>query len=152
IVVSNTCVTPAGAMAATAMRVPHVWLAQEYGRKDFRFNFFIGYGLSMRLLGNASTVIVAISRALGDALTRYAAPRKIEVLHAAGETASGSPVQPRVDSEPLRLLLLGRGAPGKGVEEAIRGLGLARSYGVDARLRIVGPTPPADQAAFRALA
>jgi glycosyltransferase involved in cell wall biosynthesis len=151
VVVSNTCVTPAGALAAMRMRVPHVWLANEYGREDFHFTFFFGYGLSMRLLAASSAVIVAVSSALAAALARYTLPRKIEILHPACLTPSGSPLEPRVKGEPLRLVLLGRGVPGKGVEAAILAVGIARSHGIDAQLRIVGHLSPAAKASFRSL-
>jgi glycosyltransferase involved in cell wall biosynthesis len=151
LVASNTCVISAGALAAARMRVPHVWLAQEIGREDQRLTFFFGYGISMRLLGAGSRIVVAISNAVGRALARYVAPRKIHVLHAPCLTPPGLRVNPRGDGDPLRLVLLGRGNAQKGVEEAIRAVGLVRSHGVDARLRVVGVRDLRDHARWRQL-
>ena len=138
VVASNTCVIPVGALAAARMRVPHVWLAQEYGRADYGFAFFFGYSRSMRLLGASSKSVIAISHALGRALEQYVARRKIHVLHAASAMPLGSPLGPRAPGEPLRLISLNSGLRTKGFEEAIRAVGIARSRGVDVELRLVG--------------
>jgi glycosyltransferase involved in cell wall biosynthesis len=138
VVVSNTCVIPAGPLAAAILRIPHVWLAQEYGRADFGYQFFLGYGPSMRLLGVSSAVVIAISDALAHALERFVPRRKINVLHAASLMPPGSALMPRDEGEPLRLLLLGTGVQGKGIDDAIRGLRIARTNGVDVQLRVVG--------------
>jgi len=138
VVASNTCTIPAGALAAARMRVPHVWLAQEFGRADYGIAFHFGYSPSMRLLGASSKSVIAISHALGRALAQYVAPRKIHVLHAASTMPLGSPLEPRAPGEPLRLISLNSGLRTKGFEEAIRAVGIARSRGVDVELRLVG--------------
>ena len=152
LIVSNTCVVSAGALAAARMRLPHVWMAQEYGREDFGFDFFLGYGPSMRLLGASSARVVSISHALGDALQKYVKPGKIEVLHIPCLTPSGSALAAMDASSPLRLILLGRGVPGKGTDDAIRAVGIARRRGVDVELRLVGGTSESDLQRLRALA
>jgi glycosyltransferase involved in cell wall biosynthesis len=138
LIVSNTNVIGAGAIAAARMRVPHIWLAQEYGRADFGFEFFLGYGASMRLLGACSARVLAISHALGAALKKYVRPSKIEVVHGPSLVPPGSALSGADASSPLRLILLGRGVPGKGTEDAIRATGIARESGVNVELRVVG--------------
>jgi glycosyltransferase involved in cell wall biosynthesis len=151
VVASNTCVSPAGAIAAARMRVPHLWLANEHGRDDFGLTFYLGFGPSMRLLGLSSAVVVSISHALGRALGRYVPSQKIEVLHTASLTPVGTALTPAAIGGPLRLLMLGRGVPAKGGEDAIHAVRLARAHGTDARLRFVGVAHPDDQARLRAL-
>jgi glycosyltransferase involved in cell wall biosynthesis len=49
------------------------------------------------------------------------------------------------------VILVGRGVPGKGLEDAIRALAIVRRRGVDARLRIVGPVADEDKDGCTAL-
>ena len=151
IIVSNTCVSAAGALAAATMRVPHLWFAREYGRADFGFSFFLGYWSSMRLLGSMSAAVIAVSNALGKSLERYVVARKITVMHNACMTPLGTPVAARSRNEPLKLVLVGRGVRAKGLADAIRAVAIVRRRGIDARLRIVGPVADADKEPCRAL-
>ncbi|MFI5046304.1 MAG: glycosyltransferase family 4 protein [Acidimicrobiia bacterium] len=138
LVVSNTCVICAGAVAATRLRVPHVWLAQEFGVKDYALRFFLGFGPSMRLLGWRSSSVIAASEAIASDLRKRVSPRKVHPLHLPCLMPTGSVVTPRVDGEPLRLLFLRADTIGKGVVDAVAGVARARARGVDAQLRIVG--------------
>ena len=67
---------------------------------------------------------------------------KIRPIGHAIDTDAFSVIAPRArsESEPLRLLAVGRTSPVKSYETMIRAVALARARGVDAQLRIVGPS------------
>jgi glycosyltransferase involved in cell wall biosynthesis len=139
VVCSNTVVIPAGAFAAARLRIPHVWLVHEFGRIDQRLPFVLGDNISLTLIGATSAVVLCSSRALAEFCATRVRRRKITIIPYGIETPVGKVVKPR-GTAPLRLVLLGRVAHGKGHPDAIRAVAIVRRRGVDVRLRIVGGT------------
>ena len=143
-VITNSVVNPAGAMAAWAVGIPHVWLVNEFGDLDHGYRFFLGVPRSLALVGRLSAVVVACSRAVADRLALFMASDKILVAYYPVTTALDlAPVPPPGRSGSPRFLVLGKRQEGKGQADAVRALALARRAGLDARLRLVGDEEPA---------
>jgi glycosyltransferase involved in cell wall biosynthesis len=95
----------------------------------------------------ADTITLRVAEHLSDTVLTtfpgsYPRPaRKVRVIGQAidTDTFTWSPPLPR-NHRPLRLVALGRTAPVKGYDVMIRALGVVRAAGVDAELRIVGPS------------
>ena len=75
---------------------------------------------------------------------------KVRVIGQAVDV-DGFPFAPRPRNDRLLLIAAGRTSPSKGFDTIVRGVAAARDAGVDARLRIVGPSTTREEIAHRAL-
>jgi glycosyltransferase involved in cell wall biosynthesis len=107
---------------------------------DHHRKYVIGEGLSQRAIGCLSVQVVMNS----DAVARHYSPpipkSKIRVCHCGVVPGTDSPNV--LAPGELRLLLLGRKAPGKGCDRAIRAIANLKVEDVSVRLRLVGPALP----------
>jgi glycosyltransferase involved in cell wall biosynthesis len=138
VVVTNTVTVPSAAFAARLARVPHVWYAHEYGVEEHGLVFRLGRSRSLRLVGRLSTIVVVPSRFLMREFEPYVPANGLRLIQLAPETPSPGGRSEPAATRPLRLVVLGYKAPGKGQEDAIRAIGLLRGDGVDATLSLVG--------------
>ena len=67
-VLTNTMVIPAHAIAAKLLGIPHYWLVREFGRDDHRLWFLLGYRRTIRLIGQLSESVICNSQAVEKAL------------------------------------------------------------------------------------
>jgi glycosyltransferase involved in cell wall biosynthesis len=138
VVVTNSLVTPAGAIAARLVGIPHVWYVHEYGTEDHGFSFVFGARATLRAVERLSRVVVTNSDEVRTAL--FPDSRKVVV------SAPGVNVPDDVVAQPTeqgRLLLLGQVREAKGHQEAIRALRVLRDGGRRCTLTIVGSGPAA---------
>jgi glycosyltransferase involved in cell wall biosynthesis len=136
VVVTSTAVTVMPAIAAAVLRTPHVWWLQEFVTRDHALEYVIGERASQWLVGVLSSEIVANSRAVASHFSPPVDPRRMHVVHYAIEPrsiASNASAPGR-----LHLAMLGRLAPQKGSELAIRALGHLRHEPFSVDLRLVG--------------
>lgn len=143
VVLSNSVVNPAGAMAARAAGIPHVWLVNEFGDLDHGYQFLLGARCSFTLVGRLSAAVVACSHAVADRLGQFVGREKLLVAYYPVATGLGEPpVPPPSRPGAPVFLVLGKRQEGKGQADAVRALARARRSGVDARLRLVGAEDP----------
>lgn len=146
VIYTNTLMTVIGAMAAWAMRRPHVWHIREFGDLDYGVHYHWGNKLCRFIIGRADAAI-----AISDAIRSYhldsVDPIKSFVIYngvaslqdydrlfrMAQEQATP------VHKDEYTFALVGIIHPAKGQAEAISALALLRRDLPRARLLIVGP-------------
>lgn len=152
VVLSNSLVAPAGALAARALRLPHLWWVHEHGDPDHGYRFALGRRATFALVRRLSDAVLVSSdgvapRFPGCERVPYAIP-----------TPAGA-VRETLGTPP-RLAIVGRVRETKGQLEAVRALAdvpgalldvvgdgeldavraLASDLGLAGRVRVHGPT------------
>jgi glycosyltransferase involved in cell wall biosynthesis len=126
VVVSNSMVHPAGALAAGALGLPHAWWVHELGVRDHGFRFALGLRGTLRAVHALSHAVLVSSRTVAEVVGGR--PRHVPY-------AVDVPVAPEPAAEaPARLLVAGRVRPSKCQHDAVRALAALPG----ARLDVVG--------------
>ncbi|MBF0673453.1 MAG: glycosyltransferase [Salinibacterium sp.] len=142
IVVSNTIVSPWGALAARSLGLPHVWMVHEYGDLDHGLGFRLGRDRTFEDIGILSDVVVANSEAVRNHVSQWVPSDKLAIayppidLERARRLARS--VSPEVPTTELRVVMVGRLAPSKGQWRLLRAMATLRTEGVPIRATIVG--------------
>jgi len=144
VVVTNTLTIPTAAVAAKALRIPHVWYLHEFGEKDHGLSFDLGFANSIRLINWLSARVIVNSHATFEEFSKRIATRKLRVVYCAADVPDEPHGISSVPERPFRLVLVGNKTPSKGQEEAIRAVGLLRERGRQVRLALVGHCPEED--------
>lgn len=149
VVVTNTAVIPTPALASAIARLPHVWWVREFVTRDHRMKYLLGEPLSQRLIGRLSEVVIANSRAVEGHFARRIDRAKMRTIY---QGIRGFQPTPNVyDPLTLRVLLLGRLKPTKGIDGALRAVGILKTEGLRVQLRLVGPSVPSYREELRRL-
>ena len=119
VVITNTLAVAAPALACRRRRIPHVWYVHEFGDDDHGLRFDLPDAVAHRLLRGLATEVIADSHAVARSLATRTDAGGVGVVRYA---VDGPPVQclPPGDGPGLRLVLVGRRAPGKRQAEAVR--------------------------------
>jgi glycosyltransferase involved in cell wall biosynthesis len=152
IVVTNTLTIPTAAVAAKALKIPHVWYLHEFGEKDHGLRFDLGFETSVRLINWLSARILVNSHALFDEFSHSIPARKLRVVYCAADVSPEPGGVPCRQDRPFRVVLVGNVTSSKGQEDAIRAVGLLRKQGREVRLALVGHCATQDLLRLRALA
>jgi FkbM family methyltransferase len=145
VVLTQSGVIPQGAIAAAALRTPHIWYLREFGDLDHGLVMPRSFGATVRAL---SARVVTNSAAVRDhhvvgnvegVTVLHPAP----VLPGAPQHAQAAP-EPR-GTRPWTLGVVGSLNPGKGQVDAVEAVALLRSQGVDVPLVLVGPGTDQDR-------
>ena len=92
----------------------------EFTTLDHHRRYAVGEPLGQRLIGRLSRRVAVNSRAVADHYSPPIPPTKVRIVDLGVEPP---PVRPNCPGAgPLQLLMLGRKAPGKGCEVALRGV------------------------------
>ena len=139
VVATNSITNPAGAYAARAAGVPHIWFINEFGDLDHGYRFALGLARTLRVVDRLSARVVTCSRALARRVGEQITAGKVEVAYYAVTTGLNRPLvnAPGKPGAP-RVLILGRQHPGKGQTDAIAAIARLRERGCMATLRIAG--------------
>ncbi|MGE0132751.1 MAG: glycosyltransferase family 4 protein [Blastocatellales bacterium] len=139
LVVSSTIGSPAGALAARWADVPHIWCVHElFGAEgQDQASFDLGAPLSLRLMDKLSSRVVVNSSATLEKYKDWIPAEKLRLIYYAVEV-SPLPAKTEIADERLRLVIVGRIAPGKRQEDAVRAVSLLARRGLDVQLSIVG--------------
>jgi glycosyltransferase involved in cell wall biosynthesis len=148
LVLTNTMVIPAHAIAAKLLGIPHYWMVREFGRDDHQLWFLLGHRRSVRLVGRLSESVICNSHAVEKALFATDSKTTTYVVHPVVDTPLGSPPK-RLPGEPMRAVLVGYLSHAKGQHLAVEAIAIARKAGVDIELTLVGS---GNQKPFRKLA
>jgi len=143
VILTNSSVIPAGALAAYVLRKPHVWYIHEFGREDQNLSFTLGFRGACKVIASLSTRVIVNSRAVEQYYSRYIPREKIRMIYGGVESAAGRPNhRPSCPDHRLpRLVLVGNYSPGKGQLVAITALKHLFDQQVRAELVLVGPAP-----------
>ncbi len=136
-VVTNTMVIPAHAIAAKLLGIPHYWLVREFGRADHRLQFLFGHRRTIRLIGQLSAAVICNSHAVEKALLAVDPEMTTSVVYPVVDTALGTPTE-RHPGEPMRAVLVGYFSQAKGQHLAVEAVAIARQASVDIELTLVG--------------
>jgi glycosyltransferase involved in cell wall biosynthesis len=140
VVMSSTTTSPTPAVASRRAGIPHVWWVHEFTTLDHHKVYALGEHASQTIIGRLSRAVAVNSRAVAD---HYAPPidrEKVQLVELGIEPEPVEPLDAVVGR--VRLLFLGRKAPGKGCETAVRAMGELAGDGLDVTLRMTGPSVP----------
>jgi glycosyltransferase involved in cell wall biosynthesis len=137
IVITNTMVIPAHAIAAKLLGIPHFWMVREFGRDDHRLRFLLGHHRTIRLIGQLSEAVICNSHAVEKAVLAVDPKMTTYAVYPVVDTALGTAPQ-RHPGEPMRAVLVGYFSQAKGQHLAVEALAIARKAGVDIELTLVG--------------
>jgi len=150
LVVSSSVVAPAGALAAAALGIPHLWWVQEFGDRDHGYRFALGRRATLELVGRLSRAVLVPSRAVQHAIAPAVRHAPVHLLPYAVDSPVAAAPAAGPPGAPPRLAVLGRVRPSKGQQDAVHALALMRRR--DAVLDVVGDGTDGDVAALRELA
>jgi len=143
LVFTNSAAMFSGALAASSLRVPHVWSVHEILRgRERLLSFFLGSWMLSRLIRRLSKTVIVNSRATGHAFARQTGveviPNGLELKAAAGRRDER--LRKRLGFAPKDVVLgvVGKIAPAKGQREAVRALALLSALRPELRLLLVG--------------
>ncbi len=137
LVLTNTMVIPAHAIAAKMLGIPHYWMVREFGRDDHQLQFLFGYHRTIRLIGRLSESVICNSRAVEQALLAVDPTLRTHVVYPVVDTPLGKPPK-RHQGEPMRAVLVGYFSEAKGQRLAVQAIADARRAGIDIQLALVG--------------
>lgn len=139
VVVSNTLGSPSGALAAKWARVPHVWFVHELFGADCHDQVFFDLGtpLSLYLMNKLSCHVIIHSAALRDNLKEGIPLAKLRLV-SYGVAVPQLTLPVERTGGLFKLIIVGRIAPGKRQEDAIRATALLAGRGLNIHLSIVG--------------
>lgn len=138
VVVTNTITIGLPAIAARTAGVPNIWYVREYGRDDHSLEFDVGDRLAYWMIDRLSSAVIVNSLTLRTHLLEHGVDGAEAVAYTV-EVPKRYAEEPPPSAETLQLVLVGAVKPGKGHEDAVRGLAGATALGTRARLTFVGP-------------
>lgn len=144
IVMTNTLVSPWGAIAAYNQNTPHVWFVREYGDLDHGRHFDISHEETYQDIGNLSNLVVANSETLARHIGRYVDKARVTTLYnpfklqAIEKQATEKVSSPFKYSGSLKLIMTSNISRSKGQLEAVEATGILNKKGHLAEICIVG--------------
>jgi glycosyltransferase involved in cell wall biosynthesis len=140
VVYVNTVAAVGGALAAFAARRRCIWHVHEVLTDEPA-----AFRMTLRLLLRAfATRIIANSHATARSIVAGDGRRaeRTSVIYPGIDPGDLPPTRTASDGRPLRLAIVGRIAPRKGIEEGLAAVGILRRRGIDLRLEVLGSPPP----------
>jgi glycosyltransferase involved in cell wall biosynthesis len=144
LVVTNTIVSPSGALASKFLRIPHVWFIHEYLESDHGLHFELGRRFSLWCINRLSLKVITNSRAVGESFKDGIAGDKIQAVYQPVSVGSEPAISSGSgdNSDPFTIVLVGRKSRNKGQEDAIRAVAILSKKGINAQLSLVGNSEP----------
>lgn len=137
-VITNSVSTPVAAMACARMGIPHYWYIHEFGPEDHNLQFIYGEKFTVELMARWSERVLVNSKAVYNKFVRFMAPEKMALVYY-------SVAMPKLERKTFayqpktyELVMIGRAAPGKRQEDAIRALAELKKAGIPAKLTFIG--------------
>lgn len=140
-VITNTMVTPWGALAARATNTPHVWHIRELGRADHNLRFLLGEKLTYRVIDSTADHIIANSLSVKKHLhSVLSSPIVVSYPYVKVPNLRKSKHSQKPKTT-IDLIVVGGVAEGKGQLDAIKGMNIAQGLVTSKKLRLtlVGP-------------
>ncbi len=125
IIHTNSSVLNTGAILARMTGVPHVWHIREFALKGLGFFPVWEYHNLCEFIGSCSDKVITISHAIADEFKDKIPPDKIEVVYnGINDMHDQRKCDERDEKRRVEFLISGRNNPDKGLDEAIRAVGL----------------------------
>ena len=144
---TQTMVIPWGAVVAAKLGKPHVWSVNEFGEKDFGFNFFAPFPSVCKDILDSADVIFACSKTVAQTLFPAASPSQVRVLYCHVDIPAEKLRQDQASlfrsPQAIRLGIFGQVRPTKGQAEVIRATARLLSQGHQVELLVAGGGLPA---------
>jgi len=134
-VITNTLVTPWGAVCAFLFDRPHIWLVNEFGSLDHGLLFQLGLEKSLEFIARSSERVLTRSKAIQQTLFPGLAAPKVETVYRYIPPPKAEDLIPAEGApgfenpQAFKLLLSGTISEGKGQEDAVRALRLLLDRG-----------------------
>jgi glycosyltransferase involved in cell wall biosynthesis len=145
LVVTNTLVTPWGALAAAATGRPHVWFVREFAFPSQGLIFPQGRQAALRDIGLMSTTVVANSRVLRDELATWVEESSLSVVYPPVDlarvrrlSAATPATPPGFSNKRVSICVVGRITKSKGQWKLIEALGVLARSDIDLDVCFVG--------------
>jgi len=124
VILTNTLVTPWGAICALILGKPHIWMVNEFGALDHGLLFFLGFENSLDFICKSSTRIITRSKAIQKELFPNMTFPQVETIYWNIALPQKEPKTNNYssfnNSEAFHLILSGSITKAKGQEDAIR--------------------------------
>lgn len=143
LVITSTIVIPVGALAATFLRIRHVWWIHEFGKEDHGLKFDLGERFSTWVMDHTSVLILANSIAVASKFKGLITEDKVRLLYYSvhlNSTDAGRGLAYRPTTQKPRVCVPGRITETKGQQDAIWALKKLKDDGIDADFLFVGST------------
>lgn len=140
VVISSTTVSPMAALASRRIGVPHIWWIHEFTTLGLDKRYVLGEPVSQRIIGRFSDSVAVNSDAVQEHYSPPISATKITRIELGVEPPAVEANAPHAGK--LRVLVLGRKAPAKGCETALRAVAAIANGDTDISLRMVGPALP----------
>src|SRR5262245_3169199 len=140
VVVTNSAVLPAPALAARRLGLPNLWLIQESVLTNPTLRAAVPRRALVRTIERTATELVAVSRYVADqvvAAAPAAAPRLHVIAPSLLPRASFRP-PPSRETALRSLLILGKFSAEKGQDDALAALAMCSAQGLNIRLTFAG--------------
>jgi glycosyltransferase involved in cell wall biosynthesis len=149
VIVTNTVAIPVGALAASLLRKPHIWLAHEFVGMASGLSLDLRVSWALRIISTLSDVVVVNSRAVCTEYARYIRRERLRVIYPSCNGWNGTKdVGPADDpslfqpGHPLKLVIVGGVSERKGQLDALQALQELTRKRIDASLTIIGDVDP----------
>lgn len=142
IAVTNTIVAPATALAASAEKIPHVWLAHEFGKLGVNIDYTLGEAETLRMMSELSSFIVCNSHATHDHFTQFISPEKLRIVHpclSAGRLLTGT-TEHENSADEFRIVSVGRITPNKNQLALVEAVSKLTNSARHVQLDLIGPS------------
>lgn len=143
-ILSQTIVSPWGAMCAESLSVPHLNSVREYGRLDHGLPFSLGLDACVAALRMSSAQVFCVSRDVRSVLFPGAEDEGVEVIYSHIQVAASHAAEARRSSARPVVGIFGALHPSKGQLELVRACVLLAGQGVDFQCELIGDAGDAD--------
>ncbi len=145
IIHTNSSVMNTGGILSRLTGVPHVWHIREFALKGLGFFPVWDYRKLCTFIDDHSDKVVTISRAIAEEFQDKISPEKFEVVYnGVSENNNRQKSVSKESGSTVEYLISGRNNPEKGLDEALRAVGLLVKEGYrNLHLSMAG-TEPAD--------
>jgi FkbM family methyltransferase len=150
VVLTQTMVSPQGALAALAVGKPHVWWIREFGDLDHNFELPLTPIETGQLIASLSDKVFTNSKAVRDHFFP-SQPEMATVIHPMPRLATRKSVKRRAD-RPWTLGIVASFNPGKSHSDAFGALASLVEEGLDIRLACIGSGSDEDMERLHKLA
>jgi len=155
VVLTNTLVIPWGAVAASLLKRPHVWMINEFGELDHNLHFFLPFHQVLEVIDSSSDKIVTRSKAIQNTLFPQLNPNKVSTIYRYIDV-SGTVVESSMSNrgffnlpDAFHMIIAGTVSERKGQEDAVRCLiELVKNRNQKVELVIVGGVKEPDYQQF----
>lgn len=141
LVYTNTITSPFGGMLAKHLGIPNVWQIRENLPSESSPKMRRRIAPMQRTFQELATLAIGNSRHVTSQIERWVPPERVRLVYSGpfdDDEAERPVVRTAPSGGPFELLLLGRVAPQKRQEEAVRGLKHLADRGLDVRLTLAG--------------